>query len=146
MCKKFLAVLCFVFITTALSACATTSLSSSIDPIVLPEKAEPKFDTASYDSLPGNTKMVVRLSYREVEQQLKTRFPTLSTSRIHSSLSFVQEEAILSSGKPYRRMWLSFVDGTEPGPHGPNSQNIYVWLWPSGDIADVYVSPVLYPL
>ena len=144
--RTYLATIYSIMSIAALSACASIPPAVAGAPIILPERAEPKFERASYDSLPGNAKMVVRRSYWELEAQLKARLPALSTNRLHARLSFVGEEAIVFGGEPYRRIWLSYVDGSEPGLHGPNSQNIYLWLLPSGEISEVYVSPLLHPL
>ena len=114
--------------------------------IIIPARDEPLFETISYEQLPANVEMIARFSSHELEMQLRHKFTNISTSCLGASLSILQEDLITSGGTPYRRIWLSYVDGSASGMHGPTSQNIYLWLESSGTLSEIYVSPVIHPL
>lgn len=104
---------------------------------MLPVKAEPAFQAASYSTLSPQTKMVVRSSTAELKVELKHRFPALTSSR--ASMTLVEEQLILSGSSPYRRIWISYGDEATTTMHGPCSQNIYLWFVPSGELFEIYV-------
>jgi len=114
-------------------------------PIELPVRAEPPFQKITYAALPTGAEMIVRLDTAQVIAGLKDRFAaTISPDR--SGFSLQQEELILSNGSPYRRIWLNHDDSATWSMHGTCGQNVYVWFRASGDLADVFVDPVVCPL
>jgi hypothetical protein len=89
--------------------------------------------------------MAVRLDTAQIIESLKGRFAE-SLSPDRTSLLLRQEELILSNSKPYRRVWIRYDDAATWNMHGTCGQNVYVWLAASGDIADVFVEPLVCPI
>jgi hypothetical protein len=149
---KFLAICILLFATACAAQHGEVREGPELVPVcgptkvVIPSRDEPSFKTIAYSQLPANVQMVARLSSRELELQVRRQLPQIRTGCIGASLSIVQEDLVTSGGNPYRRIWLSYVDGSPPDMHGPDSQNIYLWLDSSGAVSDIYVSPVLHPL
>ena len=114
-------------------------------PIELPTRAEPSFQKITYAALPAGTEMIVRQDTSQVITSLKGHFSSaLSPER--SVFSLRREELIISSGRPYRRIWVRHDDSGTWNSHGTCGQNIYVWFQASGESIDVFVEPLVCPI
>ncbi|MFC5579465.1 hypothetical protein ACFPOA_15765 [Lysobacter niabensis] len=114
-------------------------------PIELPVRAQPPFQEITYAGLPAGTEMVVRLDTAEIIASLKNRFDSVLVPE-RSGFSLQQEELILSNGTPYRRVWVHYEDSATWSTHGACGQNIYAWFRASGELADVFVEPLVCPI
>jgi hypothetical protein len=142
---KSIAALVTAFAALAMSSCATGRPEPMPDPIELPVRAEHPFQKITYAALPTGTEMIVRLDTSQIIASLKGQFGVrLSPER--SSFSLQQEELILSNGSPYRRVWLHHDDSATWSTHGTCGQNVYVWFQASGELADVFVEPLVCPI
>jgi hypothetical protein len=89
--------------------------------------------------------MVVRLNTAQIIESLKARFAEL-LSPDRTSLLVLQEELILSGGEPFRRVWVRYDDAATWNTHGTCGQEVHVWLSASGQIAEIFVEPLVCPI
>jgi len=128
----------------ALGGCVNARTDLQPQLRALPTIEEPNYMLLGGGERPDQTMAGVRKATPELVRQLKDRLPTLQTDRVPRD--FTSEKSILFDDTVYRRTWFTYVAGPCGSIHGSCVQNISLWLDSSGAIAQVFVTPLIYPL
>ncbi|MBB1060832.1 hypothetical protein [Marilutibacter spongiae] len=127
------------WVLATLAACTHTPTPLMRDPIHLPAKAEPPFQTLDeadprYRSMPAAPPGMALLHMR-----LARQFPDLLSNRV--ALALVSDAPILAADAPYQRLVVELLDTGAVTATGPCRQTLHVWLDPSGALAAAYPAP-----
>ncbi|QWF16579.1 hypothetical protein [Lysobacter capsici] len=128
----------------ALASCARMPTESLYYPVMMPVRAEPPFELAGRPTFDADSENQAAVRDDALLSQLYDELPDLMTNR--AGVTRKREEPIVSNGKPYRRVWLTYQDTAMVTMQGACGQNIHMWLAPSGEVAEIYVGMMMCPL
>jgi hypothetical protein len=134
---------CLLMAVLLCSSCAGTP-HKPWRPAELAYKRAPAHEKASYQSLPADVQMTVRDSTEDMVALIRHTFPQLTEPRAYISID--REDLVVANDLYFRRATFSYQDNDTWTIHGPCSQPIHIWFWPSGKVADIYVGSMDCPI